>query len=83
MLKIKDDVPLEELEKFGFRYNGYYDIWEWNRDDENGVLMYKVYITKRHHNIQIQIGDVDLIAHRLQELLYDLIQAGLIEKVSD
>ena len=83
MLKIRDDIDLKELEKFGFRYNGYYDIWEWNRDDENGVLMYKVYITKRHHNIQIQIGDVGLIAHRLQELLYDLIQAGLVEKVSD
>ena len=82
MLKIKDNVDLKELEKFGFRYNGYYDIWEWNRDGENGVLMYKVYITKRHHNIQIQIGDVGLIAHRLQELLYDLIQAGLVEKAS-
>lgn len=83
MLKIKDSIKLEELEKFGFRYNEYRDIWEWNRDDENRVLMYKVYITKRHHNIQIQIGDVGLIAHRLQELLYDLIQAGLVEKVSD
>ena len=82
-LRIKDSVDLKELEKFGFRYNGYYDIWEWNRDDENGVLMYKVYITKRHHNIQIQIRNVGLIAHRLQELLYDLIQAGLVEKVSD
>ena len=82
MLKIKYDIDLKELEKFGFRYNEYRDIWEWNRDDENGVLMYKVYITKRHHNIQIQVGNVGLIAHRLQELLYDLIQAGLVEKVS-
>ena len=83
MLKIKDNVDLKELEEFGFKYDENYGVWKWDRLDKDGIPFYQVYITKRHHNIQIRIGYVSYIAHRLQELLYDLIQAGLVEKVSE
>ena len=79
MLKIKDNVDLKELEKFGFIENsvGSYDY----RRYIDGVLVYRVFITRNHHYIQIQIGDASLIAKSLQCLIYDLIKADLVEKV--
>lgn len=79
MLKIKDDVDLKELEKFGFTKNsrGNYDY----RRYIDSVLAYRVYITKNHHYIQIQLYDVNIIAGSLQKLIYDLIKADLVEVV--
>lgn len=79
MLKIKDDVDLKELQKFGFveMENGCY---EYIRILENDFA-YRIYTTKTHHYLQIQIGSVSLIAGKLQDLLYDLIKADLVEKV--
>ena len=81
MLKIKDNVDLKELEKFGFTQNskGNYDY----RRFLDGILGYRVYVTKNHHYIQIQIYEVSLIAKSLQELIYDLIKADLVEKVGE
>jgi hypothetical protein len=84
MLKIKDNVDLKELEKFGFkaysfdRNNFYGAVYERFLDDK---LVYKVVITTNHKYIQIRDGDFANIAGSLQDLLYDLIQAGLVEKV--
>ena len=73
MLKIKDNVDLKELEKFGFE-NGslcrYID----------GRLVYMIVITSTHHYIQIRTYDPSIIAKSLQEKLFDLIQASLVEK---
>lgn len=79
MLKIKDDVDLKELEKFGFTKNsrGNYDY----RRYIDGILAYRVYITKNHQYIQIQLYDVNIIAGSLQKLIYDLIKADLVEVV--
>lgn len=87
MLKIKDDVDLKELEKFGFkgksfdRNNFYGAVFE--RFTESDDLLYKVVITPNHHYIQIRDGNFENIDGSLQTLLFDLIQAGLVEKVSD
>lgn len=79
MLKIKDNVDLKELEKFGFKKNstGVY-IYERYLDD---ILAYRVYVTRTHHYIQIQCYEVSTIAGRLQDLFYDLTKADLVEKV--
>lgn len=84
MLKIKDNVDLKELEKFGFMYweNGcgttgyskYYvrgqiTIIEKDKEFENK------YIDERVIKENQIINDLDL--------LYDLIKAGLVEKVED
>ena len=81
MLKIKDSVPIEELEKFGFKHR-HGKCYEYIREID-GRIAYRIYTTKNNANIQIEILEPVIIAHRLQELLYDLIQAELVEKVSD
>lgn len=88
MLKIKDGVGLKELEKFGFRevkendwyhsYRGHKYVYERIKDDET---IYEVYINKDNY-IRIYSDMMCTIAGTLQTLIYDLIQAGLVEKVS-
>ena len=76
MLKIKENADLKELEKYGFTYTSGDD---WHRYFDN---------------IEISLGDsreiiIDLNYNDfceteitlLIDLLYDLIQAGLVEKV--
>lgn len=92
MLKIKDDVDLKELEKFGFG------------DLNIKAPLNKCFSSKIHHRATIgkNLGNADYncrcyISNRIIEfcgdeeaiseyglnLLFDLIQAGLVEKVSD
>lgn len=82
MFKIKDNIDLKELERFDFRY-----------DDDTGK-----YIKCKIGNINMQLivrawdRKIYIIANTycnsikdtgLIEVIYDLIQAGLVEKVSD
>lgn len=82
MLKIKDNVDLKELEKFGF---------EKYLNDDGYVLDFAVYVDgKEYSYIEITKGriitclDYVEIEHHQQavEVLFDLIQAGLVEKVN-
>ena len=80
MLKIRDDVDLKELEKFGYTkidigLNEPYEI-------------YKKYI-KPYFSIEIR-PDGNIVANNddktvilKEEYIQDLVQAGLVEKVSD
>ena len=74
MLKIKESVDLKELEKFGFKNNQYIRTL-------NDSLLYRVVITSTHHYLQIRDCCFSNIAGSLQDLIYDLIQADLVEKV--
>ena len=94
MLKIKDNVDLKELEKFGFKYV------EWNYDHEYGFFP-KLYVkdmwkdNKWTHKVNIIIDtkdrfidirngkDFGLLTSKQVENKYlsDLIKSGLIEKV--
>lgn len=85
MLKIKDNVDLKELEKFGFKakYN-----------EDTGKIKSYAYENKRievanrlipfwrdyneYSEINREYYDSDIV-----ELLYDLIQAGLVEKAEE
>ena len=59
MLKIKDNVDLKELEKFGFKKESWFD---------NQIVYVKSY---EQYNTYFDVT------------LYDLIQAGLVEKVEE
>lgn len=82
MLKIKDNVNLKELEKYGFKlkyneYNGKPFSYEkefigWNRRSD-----ITIYIEDRKINCYIE-EELEII-----ETLYDLIKADLVEKVGD
>lgn len=85
MLKIKDNVELKELEKYGFiklenaiRGHKYTYI----RYDDFGRELYNLYINKNNY-IRFRSPESVLIAGSMQDLLYDLIKADLVEKVED
>ena len=91
MLKIKDNVDLKELEKFGFVYEEY-DVTE--EDDEEPVIFkyYRNGNTYKDYWITVDIDTRildDECANKMYaeivpaDLIYDLIQAGLVEKVED
>ena len=73
MLKIRDDVDLKELEKYGFKHfpNGYFKkVYLCNDDDDR--TCYQV-----DGNRQIKITRLD---GELDNTLYDLIKANLVIK---
>jgi hypothetical protein len=85
MLKIKDNVDLKELEKYGFTYDEdwYYDFVPYNENDHIGSSYLAVIAHNKEYYKEIGFDHVDLEKHFQQaiEKIYDLIQAGLVEKV--
>jgi hypothetical protein len=81
MLKIKDNVDLKELEKFGF----YYDDGDWIKDyipyKNNSYSFMAIGIDNR--KIDLWYIKIDEHLENAISDLFDLIQAGLVEKVSD
>ena len=73
MLKIKDNVDLKELEKYGFKYEQYYNYG-------------KYYMLRRNGKVIIRVTERELTLHSNKETystLYDLIKDGLVEKVEE
>ena len=74
MLKISDGVDLKELEKHGFIFRDFDDIW------------YSFYYNPEE-NIKINFSDRELdfylsdMTESCIDTLYDLIKADLVEKV--
>ena len=73
MLKIKDDVDLKELEKFGFKF----------KYDEDSYVYYNF---DKYKTIDISFDDYILrFAYcdydDTADVVYDITQAGLVEKV--
>ena len=84
MLKIKDNVDLKELEKFGFRkYNGNYftdvnkDIWFEDEDIKIDTKSRKISM-----RVDDEIYEMDL-GIKSFDYLYDLIKVDLVEKVDE
>ena len=76
MLKIKDNVDLKELEKYGFSYSSGED---WHRYFDNIILS-----LGDEREITIDLNDEDYCETEIIEminLLYDLIKDGLVEKI--
>ena len=80
MLKIKDNVDLKELEKFGFVYfeGRNYNFYEC-KSNENIELTY--FVDCDFRNITVSTYDGDEV--ELDNLIYDLIKADLVEKVGE
>lgn len=82
MLKIKNSIELRELERFGFEK---YQI----SFNHKLIDKYELKILKSKHEINNIIIGEDRIIHynqmsvcnELEDVIYDLIQAGLVEKV--
>ena len=83
MLKIKDDVNLKELEKFGFKKEDdyyYLDFVPYNENDNTGCSYIGVEISTRIIDVEhIVVEDFS----QAVDTLFDLIQAGLLEKVEE
>ena len=79
MLKIKDNVDLKELEKFGFAVNDKYALY-CAQITTTQSIGWKTYtsldIGVFNNTREIILNDTDKI-----DLLFELIQAGLVEKV--
>lgn len=99
MLKIKDEVDLKELKKYGFkevqqnkRIN--YIYMPIDKAYNNLGNFIEVNADTNLYNLDYYIGEDRLMSFRFNEqatydfnkticVLYDLIQAGLVERVSD
>lgn len=94
MLKIKNNVDLKELEKFGFKAKydeDTGDIKRYIKQETNYGFDYnKDYTVISVEKVEKQQGRYDTIyfwqihleekTYKSMDLLYDLIQAGLVEK---
>lgn len=83
MLKIKDSVDLKELEKFGFIYNKYDNSYMINLGEDRRGAFCNLYIENRILYIVFAGDDNGYCGNDiLNDVIYDLIQAGLVEKVN-
>lgn len=80
MLKIKDNVDLKELEKYGFEENSFYYSKTFNF--EYYEVKIDVEKDRKYLIIQNDYYDSDYACY-IPNLIYDLIKADLIEKVSE
>lgn len=78
MLKIKDSVDLKELEKFGW-----YDKREWRKESDVFKHTYYPEYTKGKFTVQKNRHIRSCAGNQWHGLddLFDIIQAGLVEKV--
>ena len=92
MLKIKDNIDLKELEKFGFVYNGYLDCWDFksNFEENAGLTTYNmihIFLQEREIYCSMYIGCNErhdtTRGFNIDNILFDLISAGLVERVGD
>lgn len=77
MLKVKNSIDLKELENFGFIKNTHKDIdYYWNDilyiDGKDRIIK-----TATYNEIYGEFDDMDYD----MDILFDIIQAGFIEKV--
>lgn len=81
MLKIKDNVDLKELEKFGF-VKDKKAIWTlYSYECKTERARFLVEINKLRELNVFECCDYPDTAQCFGEFLFDLIQAGLVEKV--
>lgn len=83
MLKIKDNIELKELEKFGFKSK--YDedtgkIKSYSYNNERIEVRNRLIPFHREYNEYSEINK-EYYDSNIVDILYDLIQEGLVEKV--
>lgn len=87
MLKIKDNVDLKELEKFGFTYNeNAYEKYNLKLQD---TMSGAVEIRITNNRILYPVADLDFYnlgnenELKMYDIVFDLIKANLVEKVEE
>ena len=82
MLKIKDNVDLKELEKFGFEYNDLLDEYVIDIATDRRGACVELAIRRRYLKLNF-IGDDTGGSGEdyLDDILYDLIKADMVDKV--
>ena len=89
MLRIKENIDLKELEKYGFVYN---DIYGWKYEYKNSEILINSEnpIIAPYEDINIVcLVDNELFIHcnthlvKIPDILYDLIKDGLVEKINE
>ena len=83
MLKIKDNVDLKELEKYGFKrsdFDKYEKLYEF--DDYKIDIYIDLWDRTRTLNIQNDNYDCDFTC-LIPNVIYNLIKDGLVEKVEE
>lgn len=85
MLKVKDNVDLKELEKFGFepRYNEYGDVYKYALMMKSGGFCSSLIDVFSFNADTYEIDCYNGVFFKVVDVLYDLIKADLVEKVSD
>ena len=88
MLKIKDNIELKELEKYGFKKDTYYigsDYYSYRKvlyeEDKRGYGNYEYLMIEIDLDGEIVMWGTVYKKFIDIDVLYDLIQAGLVEKV--
>ena len=77
MLKIREDVELKELEKYGFRKNSNFpDGWAMVKTYKKGIYYQEDIYVWNDKTIQVN-------AIELNDTIYDLIKADLVIKVEE
>ena len=86
MLKIKDNVDLKELEKYGIEYYSHGDN-EWFIQDEDYWFPSGLMVDELTREIKLHSGEYDFKEKQWTgkhtTILYDLIKDGLVEKVGE
>lgn len=70
MLKVKDGIKLEELEKYGFKFNSDKGMDYWSYQDK--YVSYK--------EVLIPVWNREIVYLNGCDILYDLITAGIVVK---
>ena len=84
MLKIKDEADLKKLEEFGFIYDSWRNNYVLCEDSVINDEPLRHYILSVDTVTRIIIFETMLLQEWLFiDILYDLIQAGLVEKVEE
>lgn len=88
MLKIKDNVDLKDLVKFGFIYcRDFTDTFQENNYGNYVDKNEQICINWRTDLSHKVLGKIEFpfnyLLNETQDLLFDLIQAGLVEKADD
>lgn len=79
MLKIKDNVDLKELKKYGFEYHKMVYIKDIIRGEEDLLERKTIYVTEHDREISIKNGLFNIDEEL--DTIYGLIKADLVEKV--
>lgn len=83
MLKIKDDVDLKKLEKFGFEFNNDTGKYYFKVIHEEGRGATEITVQTWDRKIYVWSNTNYVKDEGLACVIYDLITAGMVEKVEE